>query len=627
HSSQQPPTLGLRQFSCLSLPSSWDANSFPVLSKLSCFFNEGDNNTSGEISPARAPPGVPTAILSRAHDLPNNPGMVNYSGLMENENMNPRINSSFCIRPNSDMPKIETSLENNAEAVNYPTFLGNDNDHGSSSSSVLPPTNFAVEKFVLIEMPGKETNMEGNSQTMYYPALLGNIQGPDTASSPVSSTSRFLLEKVIIIEKPEKAAETRMESNSGTVNSSILDNASGQHATSPSISIPPSFVFLDKEFTIESFSFWILLTKILIKVETSMENSSDTMYLPTLWENDSGQDSFSLSICIPLNYTYLGDPRRKVKILQAHLVAAQKKARPEHAACYLVRILFSKEVLINSSVGGNVQGRQPLDPNKLAAIREYLTTVFRTYDLREYGRDWKTCLFNISSLIRYLHYKSRRASDFVYRSSFVFQQNNVGRYKSPTSSDAAAAAASAGQGDESGGSVEGSSQLVPQASAPSTHESGDPQQCPDAAPEEMNQPSTDNSLIPYEALDYLGNPRRNIQMPHLILDVAKGKSCPELAARHLIRNLFTEDILIRSTVYGDLAHGMSALNSNRINALREFLQDNYPSGDFSEAGYDWRMCVSSINSYICILRSGLWKSVGKSQPHAAASSSGSEPKR
>lgn len=66
---------------------------------------------------------------------------------------------------------------------------------------------------------------------------------------------------------------------------------------------------------------------------------------------------------------YLGDPRRNVRILGSHLVAAQKKTTPEHAACYLVRVLFSKEVLICSSVGITSQGCQPLDPNKIAALR------------------------------------------------------------------------------------------------------------------------------------------------------------------------------------------------------------------------------------------------------------------
>ncbi|TKC34566.1 hypothetical protein EI555_011141, partial [Monodon monoceros] len=56
-------------------------------------------------------------------------------------------------------------------------------------------------------------------------------------------------------------------------------------------------------------------------------------------------------------------------MLDIHLMTAQKEATPKHAARYLVRILFSKEIMISSSVAVNSQGRQPLDPNKMAAIR------------------------------------------------------------------------------------------------------------------------------------------------------------------------------------------------------------------------------------------------------------------
>ena len=66
---------------------------------------------------------------------------------------------------------------------------------------------------------------------------------------------------------------------------------------------------------------------------------------------------------------YVGDPRRNVIMLAIHLMAVQKKAIPRHAACYLVRILFSKEILTSSSVRISSQGCQSLDPNKIAAIR------------------------------------------------------------------------------------------------------------------------------------------------------------------------------------------------------------------------------------------------------------------
>lgn len=71
---------------------------------------------------------------------------------------------------------------------------------------------------------------------------------------------------------------------------------------------------------------------------------------------------------------FLGDPERNVRILNLHLMVAQRKAEPKLAARYLARILFSKDVLVCSSAGvssrvPNLSGRQPLDPNKMAAIR------------------------------------------------------------------------------------------------------------------------------------------------------------------------------------------------------------------------------------------------------------------
>jgi hypothetical protein len=69
----------------------------------------------------------------------------------------------------------------------------------------------------------------------------------------------------------------------------------------------------------------------------------------------------------------------------------------------------------------------------------------------------------------------------------------------------------------------------------------------------------------------LGNPRRNIQIPYSVMKIAKAKSRPELSARYLIRNLFTEEVLIRSNVYGGTGRGIHALHPNRINALRGLL--------------------------------------------------------
>lgn len=69
---------------------------------------------------------------------------------------------------------------------------------------------------------------------------------------------------------------------------------------------------------------------------------------------------------------FVGDPKRNVTIPRMHLVIAQRKPQPKHAARYLVRNLFPREVLICSTANTklpNSSGRQPLDPNIMAALR------------------------------------------------------------------------------------------------------------------------------------------------------------------------------------------------------------------------------------------------------------------
>lgn len=57
-------------------------------------------------------------------------------------------------------------------------------------------------------------------------------------------------------------------------------------------------------------------------------------------------------------------------------------------------------------------------------------------------------------------------------------------------------------------------------------------------------------------------------MPKSVLNTAKKKSRPELSARYLIQNLFTEEVLIKSNIFGSLGRGMCACSANKINALR-----------------------------------------------------------
>uniref|UniRef100_A0A8W4FH65 BEN domain-containing protein n=1 Tax=Sus scrofa TaxID=9823 RepID=A0A8W4FH65_PIG len=558
-------------------PCTTPSSPFPVLALPSYFFSEGTESTNGVISSAEAAPAVPAAVLPQGEpSLADTAGTMNYSTIMENNSVGADTAlPSLCIPPNFEMPgKAETGLGNSTKSMHYPTFLGSDSGRDTTSSSVFSPPNFALEKVILIEMPGKaDTSMENSSQTMYYPALVGNGSGPDAASSRLSIPPNF---------------ESSTEMKSETTNyPTVMENDSGQD--------------IDSETLFLTHGFALLPIEILVKAENCVENDPETMNDSKVLENVNSQDSSSSSFCIPSNFGYLGDPKRNVRILDIHLMTTQKKATPKHAACYLISILFSKEMLMSSSVGVTSQGRQPLDPNKMAAIREHLAAIFPNHDLRECGKDWQACISDINSLIGHLCSEAKRTTKTVH--------NN----KEPPNRGAPKCADSHDKRDGDGGS-----QLPRRAAFSERGENENSQQNSSVLPEEIKELSTDNSTVSYETLEYFGNPWRNIWMPKSVLNTAKKKSRPELSARYLIQNLFTEEVLIKSNIFGSLGRGMCACSANKINALREFLQDIYPTCDLSEAGYDWKLCVTAINSCIRSLRYDFKKSTPKSQPPPAA---------
>ncbi|DAA12617.1 TPA: hypothetical protein BOS_26334 [Bos taurus] len=564
------------------------------------------------------------------------------------------------------MPEVaETSLENKPETMSY-SISGNDS--GPSSSSVNLPPNFGVEKFILTQKPIKEeTGVENSSQTVYYPALLGSITGLGTDFSSHSAPPNFAIEKVVLTEMPGQA-ETTMDNSYQTVgNETVVGNETivrketvvgndsdpdmgsshlsilpsvemslkvetSQENDTPVMNQPPlleynrdedaSYVLIPSnfesstemsseaenhgsvikidsdqqtdsepcfltpgfEYAIEtSFLFALVPVKILVTEENSTENRPETMSHPIVLEDDNSQASSSSSVLMPSNFGYLGDPRRNVTMSDTHLMAVQKKAIPRHAACYLVRILFSKEILTSTSVGISSQGCQSLDPNKIAAIREHLAAVFPNYDLSEHGEEWQACISSVNSLICNLSSRILKTVD-----------KNGGPTKHKRDSN-----------DERDGDDGASSFQVSQPEAISeTREHGNSPQNSRAFPEGIQEPSTDGTAVSSETLEYLGDPRRNIQMPKSLLMTAKEKSRPDLSARYLILSLFTEEVLINS-VHGSTEFGVYSLNANKINALREFLQEIYPTCDLSENGYDWKLCVMAINSCIYSLRCNL----------------------
>ncbi|XP_020863123.1 BEN domain-containing protein 2 isoform X2 [Phascolarctos cinereus] len=298
----------------------------------------------------------------------------------------------------------------------------------------------------------------------------------------------------------------------------------------------------------------VITTVVPTKPEACLGRNTVMMGYPSSQENASlSQEVLSSSICINPSFEYIGDPKRNVKVLGTYLMKARQKTKPKYAARYLVRVLFPKETLLCSVMGVSTRGRSTLDPNKVAAIREFLATHFPNYDLSEYGRDWKTCITNVNAMIRCLCCETKIR---------------------PVSQKMTAIGTNGTQS--------------------STWDSN-------SLPEVFQAPSS-KKLPSLEPMQLLGYPWRNVQLPFSVIYVAKGKSRPELSARYLIRHLFTEEVLVKSNVYGSLERGMCPLDCNRINALRDFLQENYPSYDLTETGYDWKACVAAINSTIRSLR-------------------------
>ncbi|KFR15521.1 BEN domain-containing protein 2, partial [Opisthocomus hoazin] len=308
--------------------------------------------------------------------------------------------------------------------------------------------------------------------------------------------------------------------------------------------------------------------------------------------------------CFCFTKEFVGDPMRNVKVLGNYLMKARQKTKPKYAARYLVRVLFPKETLLCSIMGVSARGRRTLEPNKIAAIREFLATNFPNYDLSEHGKDWKTCITNVNAMIRCLRSETKinPVSYLKHRPADCSISSIWGILKAypflllclflllytPHCVDL-------NYNEDTEGNAQNSQEMT-SSITDTLQNSG-----LDKFPEAFHSPSVKKPQS-LEPMELLGSPWRNVQLPFSVIYVAKGKSRPELSARYLIRHMFTEDVLVKSNVYGNLERGMRPLDCNRINALRDFLQENYPSFDLKETGHDWKACVAAINSTIRSLR-------------------------
>ncbi|XP_059506382.1 uncharacterized protein LOC125457054 isoform X2 [Stegostoma tigrinum] len=316
-------------------------------------------------------------------------------------------------------------------------------------------------------------------------------------------------------------------------------------------------------------------------VKTADSAAEQTSFSQPEVPSSSSGDSMSLE--------YLGDPRRNIKVPVAFLMKARQKTKPKYAARYLVRMMFPKDTLMYSNMQGDkTRGIKPLDPNKVAALREFLCSFFPTCDLSEEGKDWKICVSNVNSMIRSLRCEIQKEADI-------------------TSDN--------GKASEPGGTMV----------CVNLDSDGEDEPVPSQKPEEAKATTEtsrqewqqqDNSTAPendeqkaFEPKETLGNPTRQVQLPYSTVYVAKQKTRPELAARYLVRHLFPEEVLVRSNVYGNLDRGIAPLDSNKISAVREFLEEVYPVFDLGENGRDWKACVAAINSSIRSIRHDLRKSL------------------
>ncbi|KAJ8255940.1 hypothetical protein COCON_G00198040 [Conger conger] len=270
-------------------------------------------------------------------------------------------------------------------------------------------------------------------------------------------------------------------------------------------------------------------------------------------------------------WEWLGDPKRKVQIPSSALQKARALANPRSAVRSLLRSVFPLETITSSNITGNsARGLKKLDPNKIAAMREWVAKKFPSFDLKESGKDWKRCVSIMNSTARYLRFEAKK-------------HKHKGRSMSSHS-----------EGD-----------------GPSTSRKSPASASQQKAPESSSDSGTgseDNSKE--DVYEYLGPPSRQVKVPRFAMFTARLRARPELVARFLIKYLFPDHVLVKSNVYGNREHGIQALDENKINALREHLKERFPWLLLEESGQDWKACVGAINSTIRKFRHELKK--GKS---------------
>ncbi|XP_058886087.1 uncharacterized protein LOC117405563 isoform X2 [Acipenser ruthenus] len=305
---------------------------------------------------------------------------------------------------------------------------------------------------------------------------------------------------------------------------------------------------------------------------------------------DMDDTSFSIPAASILHTELIGDPGRKVTIPTNVLQKLSQKTNPRNTVRFLLRALFSIETLTCSNVMGDVgRGLSKLDPNKIAAMREWLVERFPSYDLREKGRDWRACISIINSAVRQMRFEARKLRKL--------QMNSTGQANPPgeTPHNEKDEQREGDRTEEQPlGMVEAAEICVELES--------------DSEEEYSSLPVLESpKLFSEESVEYLGNPMRGVRVAHSVMLAARQKRKPESAARFLIRHIFPDRVLLKSNVHGSKERGIPALDFSKISALREFLKEQFPEFKLNEDGYDWKVCVIAMNATIRRFRYDLQK--------------------
>ncbi|KAI5609263.1 hypothetical protein C0J50_6265 [Silurus asotus] len=189
------------------------------------------------------------------------------------------------------------------------------------------------------------------------------------------------------------------------------------------------------------------------------------------------------------------------------------------------------------------QHRKNPDPQRRNANTEWAQVTYPEHDLREKGKDWKACLTVMNEGARHVRLKDRKRKvrhvlvQIFGRSlqcqSFSTVNNKTGKAVRDTSERTASV-----------------HEFKPEPTAEidvelSGGESEDLQQTAAFKPKrEADEELLLESDYEHEAQAYLGQPDREVKVPQLALYSASQRPNPALAARHLIRFMFPEEVLL-----------------------------------------------------------------------------------